>query len=131
MERTPEQQLESFKGSVSWADDAKIQYLGKLPYAQIEDLVLFPVHWGKVNQIMGSLKMPAVQDLIMSDMGLIIDGDCPHIECDRINHYLGITGIHPFWLHAKQKIYWARWVQNLSDGIDIFAKTQKRLEKND
>jgi hypothetical protein len=122
--RTPEEQLEHFKASVSWAGDCQIQYFGKIPYTQTENLVLFPAHWDDLPQI-----TPWIENLPKSvlncEIGIIIDGDCPDYECDRINYMLGVWGICPFWLMAKQKVYWSRWLQSLSDGIDIIAEAKK------
>lgn len=125
IELTPEQRLELFKGTVSWADECSISYFGKTPYAQTENLVLFPVHWEQVTQIMSYLQLPTGKALIGCDIGLIIDGDCPDYECDRINHFLGVVGVSPFWLQAKQRLRWGQWVLRLSDGIDILAEAQR------
>lgn len=122
--RTPEERLALFKSTVSWAGDCQIQYFGKIPYAQTENLILFPVHWRYVNGITAWLQLPIAKSMLGGEFALIIDGDCPDRECDRINHFLGVMGICPFWLMVKQKIYWARWVQRLSDGIDIFAEAK-------
>lgn len=125
IELTPEQRLGMFKNIVDWADGCTINYFGKTPYAQADQLILFPVHWADVTQLMSCLQLPAIKALIGCNIGLIIDGDCPDYDCDQINHMLGVMGICPFWLMAKQRVRWGRWVLELSDGIDIIAEARR------
>ena len=125
IELTPEQRLETFKNIVDWADGCTINYFGKTPYAQTDQLVLFPVHWADVTQLMSCLQLPTIKTLIGCNIGLIIDGDCPDYDCDRINHMLGVMGVCPFWLMAKQRVRWSCWVLELSDGIDIIAEARR------
>lgn len=125
IELTPEQRLEMFRNIVDWADGCTINYFGKTPYAQTDQFVLFPVHWADVTQLMSNLQMPTIKALIGCNIGLIIDGDCPDCDCDRINHFLGVVGVSPFWLQAKQRVRWGHWVLKLSDGIDIIAEGQR------
>ena len=123
IELTPEQRLEMFKNVVDWADECTINYFGRIPYAQTDNLVLLPVHWDDIRHLMPYFQ--AIKILIGCDISLIIDGDCPDCDCDRINHMLGVMGVCPFWLMAKQRGRWGRWVLELSDGIDIIAEARR------
>jgi hypothetical protein len=114
--------LKQFQARVSWADDCSIEWAGTWPYISVDGCADFLMSYQDVDRFLDQLAELKPHIPQAEHVGVVLDGDCSQLECDRINHVLGKMGIIVYWLGISQSIWTNRWILSVTDGVDLSEK---------
>ena len=109
-----------FKESISWADELAPVFLPDIKmWVECHSMATFffchPLEVGATAKNISGVPLRQGSSAV-----IVIAGDCPEFEQDRLTHELIMLGISPWWLGIKQSVRHSRWLMQVSDGHSFF-----------
>ncbi len=111
--------IKSFLLNVSWGSECILcQWLdGSKAYLLIPNLyILVPCHWSDFEQ-RTQLVMDTASTFNIKP-GLILYGECTHMDQDRVSWSAFKAGFVIYWLEAKNRVRYNKLIVSGMDGLD-------------
>lgn len=107
--------------SVSWGDECALYQTldGSKVWLICEPCVLVPCHWQDFEA--RSLAAKQAGKTLNTKGGLILHGGCTDEDWGRVNWHAHQQELVVYWLGAKNRIRYSRFVNQSLDGIDLWS----------
>ena len=111
--------IKSFLLNVSWGSECILcQWLdGSKTYLLVPNLyILVPCNWSDFEKTSQSIVDTANSFNVKP--GLILYGECTHMDCDRVSWEAIKAGFVVYWLEAKNRVRYNTLIASGMDGLD-------------